>query len=441
MCIVVVATGILSACTIGNVSTGSLKEYTGEKFNNEEAQFCIYGNIAATEDGYYYIANSPVYYDNEDDRKEYLYFFDIENNKSSVVCSKKECIHNDETCAAYVSPEMSLADNIWYHNQRIYMIESTGEKDLLVSYDRNFENKKVHNELSVDGKIVSAQDSVMYNGNIYYIVLEENYRSLYSISADKEQTPQLIKKYERYDLYDIVGLSSSKGKICITVAGANGTDSKQKIYICDVYDIETQTINEIYNSKNDKYNVKGDIDIMQRWKNDVYIIGDNMFFGTIDSDDFIVNKLNIDTGKCEQIYSINAGEHNNSVNYMQLSGCDGEYLYILEGIDYKKAENGDITGNNLYVIDEKGKNIDTLKLQTNEENVTVQFSKLLVDKRCIFSMPLTEIKGLQLNEQQQRQYDEVSADSGKNVSKSIVGLIDKNYIGKGNYSWTNITAD
>lgn len=114
-------------------------EYSDYVFDNDEAQYYMSNNSAAAETGYYYIANAPVYTTSY----KFLYYFDMVNKNSMPLCTKLNCEHNDESCDAYLSAEECLSSNIWYYNQRIYMIERSDEKDRLVSYDKTGRDKKM----------------------------------------------------------------------------------------------------------------------------------------------------------------------------------------------------------------------------------------------------------------------------------------------------------
>ena len=74
-----------------------------------------------------------------------LWFYDINNNIATVVCSNANCEHKDENCNAYLLDEHNydpldlagvtvkgLGNQLWYIDGYIYIIERDESGDYLV---------------------------------------------------------------------------------------------------------------------------------------------------------------------------------------------------------------------------------------------------------------------------------------------------------------------
>jgi len=65
-------------------------------------------NIAAAEDGYYYITSS------------YMMYLDADSLESIPLCGKADCAHNTIECNAYIGDEIYVLDNIYYYDGYVY---------------------------------------------------------------------------------------------------------------------------------------------------------------------------------------------------------------------------------------------------------------------------------------------------------------------------------
>ena len=122
-------------------------KYASYVYDDNAPQYYMSDSAAAAETGYYYIAGAAGVSDNNN---KYIYYYDMIKQTTLPLCSKTDCDHNTESCEAYITDNMCLRGKIWYHNQRIYMIERTTEKDILVSYDKTMKDKKEEKTLSID---------------------------------------------------------------------------------------------------------------------------------------------------------------------------------------------------------------------------------------------------------------------------------------------------
>lgn len=119
-------------------------EYSDYVFDNDAPQYYMSNSSAAAPSGYYFIGDAAISTGSE----RFLYYFDMVNKSVMPLCTKLNCEHNSQDCDAYVSDKSRVTGGLWYYNNRLYMIERTDEKDLLVSYDKTGRDKKTEAVLS-----------------------------------------------------------------------------------------------------------------------------------------------------------------------------------------------------------------------------------------------------------------------------------------------------
>lgn len=139
---------IITLTTYGCTNAGSYEENEGTvtlfpdyEYSESIMQYCAGSSAAINEAGYYYKFNSTLYY------------YDIDKDISTPLCSRTDCSHTTNKCDAYVTRgaanDALAAGNcidsaIFYYNDHIYMIErDEDEVEYLVQYDRNFNNKEM----------------------------------------------------------------------------------------------------------------------------------------------------------------------------------------------------------------------------------------------------------------------------------------------------------
>jgi len=129
-------------------------------------------NVVVAEDGYYFVRNttSSGIMDNfisnhygsifshsdvkmakneSDERGKIIYYYDINTQKVTPLCSKINCGHNSEECETYFGDVPD--EGFVYYNKHLYMRtydETAGLR--LVSYDKNGKNKKEECVISAD---------------------------------------------------------------------------------------------------------------------------------------------------------------------------------------------------------------------------------------------------------------------------------------------------
>ena len=424
--------------------------YSDYEFNNEESQFYMAKNTAAAENGYYYISNSPV----NDVNYDFIYFYDMKNQTSLPLCSKLNCEHDDENCDAYITDNECVGNCIWYYKGRLYMIERTGEKDLLVSYDKNGRDKKTQAELSVGGGTV-RKGSKAAGGRLYYSISDGDKLSVYSVSLTEKEAPKQIMDYGIDYKYRVkLDLYATDNGLYIQYMGADYINEWDCIY--DYYDIASGDVKNCYNSNENELDVRGRIESKPDFAN-IFYEERNVYFPSVDGAEFIINRLNFDTKKCDEVYVLDTSEHNNSTNLVSLEGYDGKYMYIYERIDPLMERKHDVVGgDNLYVVDINGKLVDKLHFEYNEQFVeekghfikggsNVSFNTFCCgDDRYIFAVTdRGDLKGLELSDKWVEKYSVIHKNMGPNTrggSISAVGVIDKKQIGTGSFNWINVTS-
>lgn len=442
---------------VSMVSCKSYVEYDGDEnyaygdyeFNNEESQFYMAENTAAAENGYYYISNSPVNKENYD----FIYFYDMKNQTSLPLCSKLNCEHDDENCDAYITDNECVGNGIWYYKERLYMVERTAEKDLLVSYDKNGRDKKKQAELSVGGGTVRTGSKVT-GGKLYYHISDGDRFIVYSVSLTEKEAPEQIMEYELNYKYRVkLNLYATDNGLYMQFMGADDIDSQEYIY--DYYDIASGELKNCYNSKENELDVRGKIESKSDVDN-IFYEDNSVYFVSVDGAEFIINRLNFDTKKCEEIYVLDTSEYNESESWVSFKGYDGTYMYIYEQIDpmFKRNHDGAV-GDNLHVVDVNGKLVDKLHFERNEQFVekngnftergsTVSFSTFCCgDDRYILAVTdRGDLKGLELSDKWVEKYSVIYKNMGSNKKTgkiNAVGVIDKKQIGTGSFNWINVT--
>ena len=137
--------------------------YSSYTYDDNAPQYYMAGSAAASETGYYYIDGAPVI----NNSNMYIYYYDMIKDMTIPLCSKVDCDHRTDECEAYISQNICVGSKIWYHNERLYMIEKTEEKDILVSYDKTMRDKKEEKTLSINGLSFCNIFRIRYDGIIY----------------------------------------------------------------------------------------------------------------------------------------------------------------------------------------------------------------------------------------------------------------------------------
>ena len=151
--------------------------------------------VAVAENGYYFVRNLPFsvgldnfasirYYrlESDNDNKssasesygKMLYYYDINSETVTPLCSKVNCKHNTVECEAYFDTVEGNSDSggFVYYNKQIYMVAYDNKSGMkVVSYDEHGMNQKDESVISNDPEYLpytgGKNDICIFNGNVY----------------------------------------------------------------------------------------------------------------------------------------------------------------------------------------------------------------------------------------------------------------------------------
>ena len=274
LAILIAGMAVLTACSNNNTvkKDDNVYKYSDYEYK-DEAQFYMKKNAAAAEKGYYYLSNSPVSSENY----KFMYYYDMINNNSVALCSKVDCAHDDAECEAYLSDYERLGSAVWYYDGRIYMIEKTKEKDILVSYDKTLRDKKTEKTLSIDGmSISSAWGEIKYadvvNGYMYYLLYSDSGMLMCKANLDNSSEPEIVKKYNApfsggtdFIVTDLASLNAIDNKIYINRRMSISLEAEE--YIVECLDTDTGNIDCFIDiTSDDELSEKADVFCRSRFK-------------------------------------------------------------------------------------------------------------------------------------------------------------------------------
>ena len=125
------------------------------KYDKQNASFTL-------SHGYAQICDNILYFRGESDH--FLRYLDLESGESMVLCMKPECLHNDETCSAYLSwvfPGLSL----W--NERIYRIQKEMDETCAL-YSENIDGSDLRFEKTLNDELyVLGITNIIHDGKLY----------------------------------------------------------------------------------------------------------------------------------------------------------------------------------------------------------------------------------------------------------------------------------
>lgn len=255
-------------------------------------------HIARTEEGYYFITGH--YFS--------LHFFDLATQKTVIVCSKPDCLHNDMKCDASLL-SLHSGKSLWYYNNKIYVMafdEKTHTYYLCgISKDGSKRTRacdllKIEPEedgaFSVGGDIRSL---TIHRGYAYFTVEESSSKiSLFQIEVDKSVTPRVLYSVEGENPR-ITRLKGYRDSIYFQmyVSLSNFSPNPSASVYC--FDSKTQ---------------KAKICIENQFY-DYFPVGDDIYYST--DPDF--SMLDVESGKKKIVYS---------TGYAINISYDGSYFYF-----------------------------------------------------------------------------------------------------------------
>ena len=422
--------------------------YSSYTYDDNAPQYYMAGSAAASETGYYYIDGAPVI----NNSNMYIYYYDMIKDMTIPLCSKVDCDHRTDECEAYISQNICVGSKIWYHNERLYMIEKTEEKDILVSYDKTMRDKKEEKTLSINGLSVNknSKNACITNGKLYYELSGDNSLFICAVSLNSDEQAYVVKEYvSEYNYYERVSLYPIEDKIYVN--WLSGVSADKSLYYIEQIDISTDKVSRLCDM-NEKYPEISSTII--NWNSETYFDKDgNLYFTCVDKDNYMVKKLNISTGDIKDLY-VQELQHEKDYGYVHLKNYDGNYIYIYKGVNLMALSGKPLDeqfkkyDNNIYILDTDGNIKDTVILNNTDEKVSGNISAEFYggDERCLLiGFSTHDIKGLELSEEEQnlriKLEDEVFKNKKGFVDVNVSAILDKSQIGSGNITLEPVTPE
>lgn len=422
--------------------------YSSYTYDDNAPQYYMAGSAAASETGYYYIDGAPVI----NNSNMYIYYYDMIKDMTIPLCSKVDCDHRTDECEAYISQNICVGSKIWYHNERLYMIEKTEEKDILVSYDKTMRDKKEEKTLSINGLSVNknSKNACITNGKLYYELSGDNSLFICAVSLNSDEQAYVVKEYvSEYNYYERVSLYPIEDKIYVN--WLSGVSADKSLYYIEQIDISTDKVSRLCDM-NEKYPEISSTII--NWNSETYFDKDgNLYFTCVDKDNYMVKKLNISTGDIKDLY-VQELQHEKDYGYVHLKNYDGNYIYIYKGVNMMALSGKPLDeqfkkyDNYIYILDTDGNIKDTVILNNTDEKVSGNISAEFYggDERCLLiGFSKHDIKGLELSEEEQnlriKLEDEVFKNKKGVVNVNVSAILDKSQIGSGNITLEPVTPE
>ena len=422
--------------------------YSSYTYDDNAPQYYMAGSAAASETGYYYIDGAPVI----NNSNMYIYYYDMIKDMTIPLCSKVDCDHRTDECEAYISQNICVGSKIWYHNERLYMIEKTEEKDILVSYDKTMRDKKEEKTLSINGMSVNenSKNACVTNGKLYYELSGDNSLFICAVSLNSDEQAYVVKEYvSEYNYYERISLYPIEDKIYVN--WLSGVSADKSLYYIEQIDISTDKVSRLCDM-NEKYPEISSTII--NWNSETYFDKDgNLYFTCVDKDNYIVKKLNISTGDIKDLY-VQELQHEKDYGYVHLKNYDGNYIYIYKGVNLMALSGKPLDeqfkkyDNYIYILDTDGNIKDTVILNNTDEKVSGNISAEFYggDERCLLiGFSTHDIKGLELSEEEQnlriKLEDEVFKNKKGFVDVNVSAILDKSQIGSGNITLEPVTPE
>ena len=422
--------------------------YSSYTYDDNAPQYYMAGSAAASETGYYYIDGAPVI----NNSNMYIYYYDMIKDMTIPLCSKVDCDHRTDECEAYISQNICVGSKIWYHNERLYMIEKTEEKDILVSYDKTMRDKKEEKTLSINGLSVNknSKNACITNGKLYYELSGDNSLFICAVSLNSDEQAYVVKEYvSEYNYYERVSLYPIEDKIYVN--WLSGVSADKSLYYTEQIDISTDKVSRLCDM-NEKYPEISSTII--NWNSETYFDKDgNLYFTCVDKDNYMVKKLNISTGDIKDLY-VQELQHEKDYGYVHLKNYDGNYIYIYKGVNLMALSGKPLDeqfkkyDNYIYILDTDGNIKDTVILNNTDEKVSGNISAEFYggDERCLLiGFSTHDIKGLELSEEEQnlriKLEDEVFKNKKGFVDVNVSAILDKSQIGSGNITLEPVTPE
>ena len=196
---------ILSACKESKQGN----EKTWVEGNCDSQDFANYRNAAYCESGYYYLGYSEA-----DDMYacNRIYYADKSLGKSTPLCSKPDCNHEDMNCnAVYIQPV-----SICYYNKYIYVVDYSEDRKMIVLYKMNQEGstrEKVADLMAVEEQDCSSTPIVTIHRGFVFMSMNWN-----DISSSQKRRQSLycmpVEGGDKEEIYTVEGYEPIIYQLC-----------------------------------------------------------------------------------------------------------------------------------------------------------------------------------------------------------------------------------
>ncbi|MDO5381640.1 MAG: hypothetical protein Q4F06_02830 [Eubacteriales bacterium] len=357
-------------------------------FNSDEQPYYQKDNhiIAVAEKGYYFVRNFPSgYLDNftntkyfrlEEDRnilsadsKSYgkmIYFYDINTDTVTPLCSKVDCKHNTTSCQAYFDTVEGDEDGggFVYYNHRLYMVSYDNKAGMkLVSYDEHGSNQKDECVINSNPEYIpyfgGNNDVCIFNGYVFSCG-KRNKSSRDPINSEivlfrtkmTDKTTEILLTLEetteqfKYTKNFNCDIEVADNKMYIKTCSYN---VEQDIFTYVLYESEGENLKEILRTNAPRdCNNRAEGEIYASIKGFAIDNNRNLYYvDEVESQGLFLKaelwKYDLDTKTKNKIYDLT-----NTIGYSVM--CDDKYIYLNQ---YKG--NSDIS--RLVIIDKDGNEV------------------------------------------------------------------------------------
>lgn len=315
----------------------------------------------------------------------YIEYFDYTTETAVPLCSDLNCKHYNKGCESYFSENECLGGIYFRHNERIYMVERAGEKDILVSYDKYGREKRTDAVLADKDSLVGINNTVKdmiyyFNGKIYYMKemkdnasVETNIVICYIDLCNQFTVHEIdkisVKVNQKDNLFRFIN-NSHNIYILGLVNGDKTQKEDSKLYCIKI--VEDKEL--VYMLNEEKNNFEDQLTgIAYDWKNETVIDDDeNIYFTTWEKINTVsINRVN---GR-NVVIKYNLNDSSNSIIYelpqredacvipmsIRIGAIDADYIYINYG--YTSLEEKQKLANNsgVLVIGYDGKEVNNIE--------------------------------------------------------------------------------
>lgn len=264
-------TFILTVSALCTVACSKDKAMKGSEYlqgKDDQPFFDGYHNIAGTEEGYYLLGD------------ELISYYDKSSSKIHVLCSKAECMHNNESCNASIS-----TSSIRFYNDKLYCIEpdknNAGDYNLCeISKDGSSKNALfvVYHEEGTEKEQLYMNDFIVHRGYIYYCLSNFNTEpSVYQIvrrKLEKNAKEEIVQKFYFEDMLELMEFQGVGDYVYYGIVKKDNTEKYNELYAYDTQKHSTECVldremdfkdfmaegNKVYYTDKDNLYVKNKMD-------------------------------------------------------------------------------------------------------------------------------------------------------------------------------------